>query len=145
MKYKYYLRDTTSPRKLKKKVCRTSPSWHVCISTLSVALLCPIRVPMPGWRSSRGDMRASRPGFQLSPSVCQYVCMSYVDTGDDLGRFPIPTWSCSLKGLSHEIDFKNVDENWQILALTRAAAGYWIFQRHLWFLVEIKHLLSSKC
>ncbi len=29
-----------------------------------------------------------------------------------------------LKGLSHEIDFKNVDENGQILALTRAAAGF---------------------
>jgi hypothetical protein len=50
-----------------------------------------------------------------------------------------------LKGLSHEIDFKNVGENWQILALTRAAAGYWIFLRHLWFLVEIKPLLSGKC
>ena len=32
-----------------------------------------------------------------------------------------------LKGLSHEIDFKNVDENGQILALTRAAAGFLIF------------------
>jgi hypothetical protein len=29
-----------------------------------------------------------------------------------------------LKGLSHEIDFKNVDENGQILALLRAAAGF---------------------
>ncbi len=29
-----------------------------------------------------------------------------------------------LKGLSHEIDFKNVDENGQNLALTRAAAGF---------------------
>jgi hypothetical protein len=28
-----------------------------------------------------------------------------------------------LKGLSYEIDFKNVDENLQILALIRAAAG----------------------
>jgi hypothetical protein len=36
-----------------------------------------------------------------------------------------------LKGLSYEIDFENVDENWQILALTRAAAGFWIFQSHL--------------
>ncbi len=42
----------------------------------------------------------------------------------------------NLKGLSHEIDFENVDENLQILALTRAAAGFWIFQRHLWFLVQ---------
>jgi hypothetical protein len=30
----------------------------------------------------------------------------------------------SLKGLSHEIDFKNVDENGQIFALIRAAAGF---------------------
>ncbi len=29
-----------------------------------------------------------------------------------------------LKGLSHEIDFKNLDENGQILALLRAAAGF---------------------
>jgi hypothetical protein len=29
-----------------------------------------------------------------------------------------------LKGLSHEIDFDNSDENWQMLALTRAAAGF---------------------
>ncbi len=36
-----------------------------------------------------------------------------------------------LKGLSYEIDFENVDENRQILALTRAAAGFCIFQRHL--------------
>ncbi len=30
----------------------------------------------------------------------------------------------TLKGLSYEIDFENVDENLQILALTRAAAGF---------------------
>jgi hypothetical protein len=29
----------------------------------------------------------------------------------------------SLKGLSYEIDFENVDENLHILALIRAAAG----------------------
>ncbi len=29
-----------------------------------------------------------------------------------------------LKGLSYEIDFENVDKNRQILALTRAAAGF---------------------
>ncbi len=29
-----------------------------------------------------------------------------------------------LKGLSHEIDFENVDENGQIFALIRAAAGF---------------------
>jgi hypothetical protein len=50
-----------------------------------------------------------------------------------------------LKGLSHEIDFDNVDENRQMLALISAAAGFRIFQMHLWFLVEKKHLLSSKC
>ncbi len=51
----------------------------------------------------------------------------------------------NLKGLSYETDFENLDVNWQILALTRASAGFWIFLRHLWFLVEIKHLLSGKC
>ncbi len=30
----------------------------------------------------------------------------------------------SLKGLSHNMDFHNVDENWQILALLSAAAGF---------------------
>ncbi len=30
----------------------------------------------------------------------------------------------NLKGLSYEIDFENVDENWQILALTWAAVGF---------------------
>jgi hypothetical protein len=30
----------------------------------------------------------------------------------------------SLEGLSHEIDFKNVVENGQILALIKAAAGF---------------------
>jgi hypothetical protein len=36
--------------------------------------------------------------------------------------FTLP--AMNLKGLSHEIDFKNVDENGQILALLRAAAGF---------------------
>jgi hypothetical protein len=30
----------------------------------------------------------------------------------------------TLEGLSHETDLKNVDENGQILALIRAAAGF---------------------
>jgi len=30
----------------------------------------------------------------------------------------------NLKGLSHELDLENVDENGQILASTRAAAGF---------------------
>ncbi len=47
-----------------------------------------------------------------------------------------------LKGLSYEIDFENVDKNWQIVALIMAVAGFWIFLRHLLFLAEIKHLLS---
>jgi hypothetical protein len=50
--------------------------------------------------------------------------------------------SLPLKGLSYEKDFENVDENWQIWALIRAAAGFWIFRRPLWFLVEIKHTSS---
>jgi hypothetical protein len=40
-------------------------------------------------------------------------------------KFPLSRlYRCNLKGLSHEIDFKNVDENGQILALLRAAAGF---------------------
>jgi hypothetical protein len=35
-----------------------------------------------------------------------------------------PVAGAHLKGLSHEIDFENVDENGQILALIRAAAGF---------------------
>ncbi len=43
---------------------------------------------------------------------------------DTLMLHPFVSFVLSLKGLSHEIDFKNVDENGQILALTRAAAGF---------------------
>jgi hypothetical protein len=39
-----------------------------------------------------------------------------------MGKITIST--VPLKGLSHEIDLKNVDENRQILALLRAAAGF---------------------
>jgi hypothetical protein len=43
---------------------------------------------------------------------------------------PIPFYNvCTgLKELSYKIDFKNVDENGQILALTRAAAGFEFFR-----------------
>jgi hypothetical protein len=52
----------------------------------------------------------------------------------------------SLKGLSYEIDFENIDKNWEIVALIRAAAGFLrIFRRHIRFFVEIKHLLTDKC
>jgi hypothetical protein len=34
----------------------------------------------------------------------------------------------SLKGLSHEIDFRNFDKNLQNLAYLRDAAGFWIFE-----------------
>ncbi len=49
------------------------------------------------------------------------------------GTLSICTMFGALKGLSHEMDFHNVDENWQILALLSAAAGFWIFRRPLWF------------
>jgi hypothetical protein len=39
-------------------------------------------------------------------------------------REKLLTEDAVLKGLSHEIDFKNVVENGQILALIRAAAGF---------------------
>jgi len=37
------------------------------------------------------------------------------------GSYPFSRY---LKGLSYEIDFESVDENGQILALKRAAAGF---------------------
>ena len=40
------------------------------------------------------------------------------------GPRPFKQQKTLLKGLSHEIEFKNVDENGQILALIRAAAGF---------------------
>jgi hypothetical protein len=45
---------------------------------------------------------------------------------------------CWLKGLSHETDFDNVDENLQMLALISAAAGFLIFQRDIFFPVNAK-------
>jgi len=38
-----------------------------------------------------------------------------------------------LKGLSHEMDFNNVDENLQMLALLGAAAGFEFFEAPLIF------------
>jgi hypothetical protein len=32
-----------------------------------------------------------------------------------------------------------------MLALISAVAGFWFFQMHFWFIVEIKHPLSGKC
>ncbi len=43
--------------------------------------------------------------------------------------------------MSYEIEFENVYENWQILALTRAAAGFWIFfwlKENIFFPVNAK-------
>ncbi len=60
------------------------------------------------------------------------------------GKAP-PQFILFLKGLSHEIDFDNIDKNWGMLALISAAAGFWLFWRRLWFLVEIKHPLSGTC
>jgi hypothetical protein len=57
------------------------------------------------------------------------------DKGGDPQKAGIKTWTCSnkqltsliiyyyLKGLSHEIDFTNLDQNLQNLALLRDAAG----------------------
>ena len=47
------------------------------------------------------------------------------EKGDEITQFDgISHALAGLKGLSHEIDFKNVDENGQILALLSAAAGF---------------------
>jgi hypothetical protein len=37
---------------------------------------------------------------------------------------PVLSWDTALKGLSHEIDFDNIDKNCQMLALISAAAGF---------------------
>ncbi len=47
----------------------------------------------------------------------------------------------SLKGLSHEIDFKNVDKNLQNLAYPRDAAGFLIFCGSYDFIIQKVHLL----
>ncbi len=45
--------------------------------------------------------------------------------GDTFGEVKIiEQLGSSLKGLSHEIDFNNDDENLQMLALISAAAGF---------------------
>jgi hypothetical protein len=45
------------------------------------------------------------------------------NSSGDNGQVGLHSFLC-LKGLSYEIDFENVDENWQILALIRAVAGF---------------------
>ncbi len=61
------------------------------------------------------------------PKSGQYFCIFFI-----IPQKPFSYRQISkLKGLSHEIDFENVDENGQILALLRAAAGFLIFQRLL--------------
>jgi hypothetical protein len=47
------------------------------------------------------------------------------------GRLSQIFHSSYLKGLTYEVDFENVDDNLQILALMRAAAGFRFFHRHL--------------
>ncbi len=53
---------------------------------------------------------------------------------------------CVLKGLSYEIDFENVDENWQILALTgprlvfeffRGTSDFWL-KENIFFPINTK-------
>jgi hypothetical protein len=72
-------------------------------------------------------------GFRYGTQACSQCC----GDPDPQGADSPPLSTCSedrknlLKGLSHEIDFKNVVENGQILALIRAAAGFLIFRRLL--------------
>ncbi len=56
--------------------------------------------------------------------VCSRVGENFLSPLSFLLKPPHTSMHPVLKGLSHEIDFKNVDENGQILALTRAAAGF---------------------
>jgi hypothetical protein len=59
--------------------------------------------------------------------------MSYTALGLTIAKLKkiLLIFKTYLLGLSHEIDFKNVVENGQILALIRAAAGFLIFWRLL--------------
>ncbi len=76
----------------------------------------------------------------LGPANIGQKCGRCFHHGPNIYKYTKP-----LKGLSHEIDFENIDKNWRMLALISAAAGFRIFRRRLCFLVEIKHSLSGKC
>ncbi len=64
--------------------------------------------------------------LKLSYTAIMYITGRYEDRGGGGGGLALLTYILTyrLKGLSHEIDFKNVVENGQILALIRAAAGF---------------------
>jgi hypothetical protein len=65
-------------------------------------------------------------GISKTPSASQSAfVIGYLCFKNDIssGCKNSPSFLCTLKGLSYEIDFENVDENCQILALIRAAAG----------------------
>ncbi len=84
-----------------------------------------------------------------SKYIAQSIVSSLLPAYDKFAQqtnswIPYGRVKASLKGLSYEIDFENVDENWQILALVMAAAGSWIFRRYLCFLVEIKHPVNAQ-
>ncbi len=42
-----------------------------------------------------------------------------------------------IKGTVLRDRFRKCWRSWQILALTRPAAGFWIYQRYLWFLIPV--------
>ncbi len=70
------------------------------------------RIPAPSWE----------PGNPVGASADEMLTVRSPSAADKtvLNTFP----ETNLKGLSHEIDFENVDENGQILALIRAATGF---------------------
>ena len=57
--------------------------------------------------------------YNKAPFTCPFTCPTNSRPAQYFHRY--------LKGLSHEIDFKNFDKNLQNLALLREAAGFWIF------------------
>ncbi len=65
----------------------------------------------------------ARPSFRLENTEIRLMGLgawSVYRTLLILSSFKLET----LKGLTHEIDFKNVNENGQIFALIRAAVGF---------------------
>ncbi len=92
------------------------------------------------------SLLSANPNFLISRDSIWYLQKCGICVHKKLtSRYLCYDFFVSLKGLSHEIDFKNVDENGQILALIRAAAGFWIFRKLLWFFVEKKHQFRGKC
>jgi hypothetical protein len=67
--------------------------------------------------------RPHAPGGTTSPPDKTSISLKQAISGPRFMKLKMAGNPC-LKGLSHEIDFKNFVENGQILVLIRAAAGF---------------------